>query len=132
MRHKEILKTLKKEFRNYEKIAFAYLFGSFVKYPERAKDIDIAVFVKGKIPSKFERKLSLELSKKVRKDVEIFVLNDMPLILLSEVFRTGILLFSRNEKERIDFESKKLTEVQEFNEIIEYYNLMRCKRYESG
>ncbi len=132
MGYKKMLKMLRKELQSNKKILFAYLFGSFATYPNYARDIDIAVFVNGRISRNFERKLSSSLSKKVKKDIDVFVLNEMPLLFLSEVFRTGVLLFSRNERKRIEFETKKLTEVQEFNDLIEYYNLMRCKRYEAG
>ncbi|HDH91534.1 MAG TPA: nucleotidyltransferase domain-containing protein [Candidatus Aenigmarchaeota archaeon] len=57
-----------------KRILFAYVYGSFVKNKKYARDIDIAVFVKGKVSSYFERKLAMKISKKIGKEVEVRVL----------------------------------------------------------
>ncbi len=129
MEPEKVYQILKEELSKHRSIVFAYVFGSFVKYSEYAKDIDIAVFVSGKIRRNFERELSLLLSRKLGKEVEVFVLNDKPLLFLSEVFRNCKLVFSRDERKRIAFESFVLPEIQDFNELIRIYNEARCKRY---
>ncbi len=127
-----MLKALEEALKKEKRVLFAYLFGSFVKHPEMANDIDVAVYVKGRFSPFLERKLSTKLSKKLGKEVDVFVLNEKPLLFLSEVFRTGRLIFSRDERRRIKFETEKLREVLDFNKLMEYYDRMRCKRYEAG
>ena len=55
MKDKRIIESLRRELSKNKKTLFAYLFGSFAKFPRYAKDIDVAVFIKGKIPSDFEK-----------------------------------------------------------------------------
>ena len=121
----KIVKILSKE----KKILFAYLFGSYLENRKYAKDIDIAIFVKGKASKDFERKLARKLSNEVKKDIDIFILNKVPLIFLLQIFKNSKLIFSRDEKKRIEFETRKLREVQDFNEFMKVYDKMRFKRY---
>ncbi len=115
--------------RRDRRILFAYLFGSFVRNREYAKDIDIAVYVKGKIPLRYEQKLALEIEKNVKKPVDVIVLNDKPLLIIMEVLRTGKLIFSRDEKARVNFETHMLPIIFDFNELMKEYDRRRLERY---
>ena len=57
---RKIREVLKKE----KAVVFAYLYGSFVRNEKYAKDIDIAVFVRGKTSLNFERRLAMEISER--------------------------------------------------------------------
>jgi hypothetical protein len=115
--------------KDKENIVFAYLYGSFVRNKKYAKDIDIAIFVKGKIKPNFERKLAARISKEIGKDVEVIILNDKPLLFISEVLKNCKLIFSRNEKSRVKYESFMLGQIQSFNELMKEYDLKRFERY---
>jgi predicted nucleotidyltransferase len=121
----KIRKILKKE----KQIAFAYLFGSYLKNPEYSNDIDIAIFVKNKPKLGYELELSLKIEKEIKKSVEIIVLNDKPLLIISEVLRNGKLIFSRDEKSRVKFETENLSNILSFNELMKEFDRMRFERY---
>jgi len=121
----KIRKILKKE----KNVAFAYVFGSFLKKPEYSNDIDIAVFLKNKAKANYEMKLSLKIEKAVKKPVEIISLNDKPLLIVSEVFRNGRLIFSRDEKQRVAFETSMLGNILSFNELMKEFEQKRLERY---
>jgi uncharacterized protein len=121
----KIRKILKKE----KQIAFAYLFGSYLQNPEYSNDIDIAIFVKNKPKLGYELELSLKIEKEIKKSVEIIVLNDKPLLIISEVLRNGKLIFSRDEKSRVKFETENLSNILSFNELMKEFDRMRFERY---
>ena len=75
-----------------KRVEFGYLFGSFVRGEDR-KDSDIAVFVKDYegLPLNFEQKLALKIEQKIKKQVEIVVINQAPTSLLLEVLKQIII-----------------------------------------
>ena len=115
--------------RGDKRILFAYLFGSFVRNKDYANDIDIAVFVKGRIPIGYERRLALKIEKNVKMPVDVVVLNDKPLLLIMEVLRTGKLIFSRDERARVKFETRMLPLIFDFDELMKEYDRKRLERY---
>jgi len=124
-----MIEKIRKVLSREKKVEFAYLFGSFVKSRKYAHDIDIAVYVKGRIPADFERKLALKLEEAVGKAVDVVVLNDKPILLTGEVLRSSKLIFSKNEKLRVRFETEKISEYLAFNELMKEYDKMRSERY---
>jgi predicted nucleotidyltransferase len=121
----EIRKILKKE----KRIVFAYLFGSALQKPEYANDIDIAIFVENKPKLRYEAELGLKIEKAIKKQVDVIVLNDKPLLIISEVLRNGRLIFSRDEKRRVKFETANLSEILSFNELMKEFEKRRFERY---
>jgi len=116
--------VLKKE----KNVLFAYLFGSYATSPEYANDIDIAVYLKRLTP-KCEINLAMKIEKEIKKETEVIALNDKPLIIIAEVLRTGKLIFSRDEKKRVDFETRILPEIFDFNELMREFDEKRFERY---
>jgi predicted nucleotidyltransferase len=131
MEKEEILRKIAEVLKKEKKVAFAYLFGSFLlnKY---SNDIDLAVYVKGKVDVNFESRLALKLEKEIGKEFDVFVINDKPTLFLSEVFRRGKLVFSRDENLRVKFETEKLPEVLEYNELIKQFDEKRFEKYGIG
>ena len=124
-----MIEKIKKVLEKEKRVQFAYLFGSFAKNKKYAHDVDIAVYVKGKIPTNFERKLALKLEKVVGKPVDVIVINNKPLLTIGEVLKASELIFSKNEKLRIRFETEKIGEYLDFNELMKEYDKMRFERY---
>ena len=93
-------------------ISFAYIFGSFVR-TDNYHDIDIAVLLKNdfdkndlkKFPYGYESMLISELTHILRVKVDFIVMNDADITLQQRVINKGILLFSKNDKERISYEN---------------------------
>ena len=89
-----LLDELKKILEGVKGILFAYVYGSFIK-KELFRDIDIAIWIKdNEDPFKYEVDLKVP--------VDIHVLNKAPITFKHVVFTEGKLLFSMDEKTRIE------------------------------
>lgn len=124
----KIREVLKKE----KYMAFAYLFGSYLRNPKYSNDIDIAVFLKGKVKPRYESELALKIEKGTRKSVDVIILNGKPLAIVSEVLRNGKLIFSKGDKLRVNFETKAMDEILSFNELMKEFDEKRFERYGIG
>jgi predicted nucleotidyltransferase len=131
MEKEEIIRKIAEVLKKEKKVVFAYLFGSFLS-SKYANDIDLAVYVKGKVAANFEARLALKLEKEIGKEFDVFVINDKPTLFLSEVFRRGKLVFSRDENLRVRFETEKLPEVLEYNELMRRFDEKRFEKYGIG
>jgi len=58
------------------------------------------------------------LEKEIEKEFDVFIINGKPTLFLSEVFRSSKLVFSGNESLGVRFETEKLSEFQEYNELM--------------
>ncbi len=126
-----IAKILEKE----PEILFAYIFGSYAKGIQSEKsDIDIAVYLKDErilekdplFPSRLAIKIEKILAEK--KIVDVRVLNGSTLRFKNQVLRYGKLLFSKDEKKRIEFETLSLDHYYDFKPHLEMYDAARRPR----
>lgn len=106
-----------------EEIIFAYLHGSFLE--DYFRDVDVAVYLM-KVGSKkevlqYELSLERELEEITGFPVDIRIINYAPLSFRFKVIRDGILLFSKDERIRSDFESLSIVEYHDFNFIRKMY-----------
>ena len=51
-----------------------------------------------------------------------------PLSILSEILKHGKVIFSRDERERVRFETFMLGEIQYYNEIMKVFDEVRLKK----
>lgn len=125
-----ISKILEKE----PDILFAYLFGSYAKGIQNKKsDIDIAIYLKDEkileknplYPSRVAIKIERELGEK--RILDIRVLNGSTLRFKNQVLY-GKLLFSKDEKKRIQFETSSLDEYFDFKPHLDMYDNARKAR----
>ena len=112
----EVKQIAKKALKKNSNVKFAYLFGSYSdgSYNERS-DIDIALYLDN---YSFDKQLSIsfELSKALKKDVDLLILNSAKnLYLLDNVLQKGILL--KDNEKRVDFELKKHHQFIDFIEF---------------
>lgn len=106
---KEVEKILKRYCQKRQGILLAYIFGSTVKYPEKARDLDIAFLLDDKELMgdylKVKTEIQFELAALLgRGDVDIVILNDASLLLRHEVLKNGSLLFEKDIEIRCNFE----------------------------
>ncbi|MCK4732433.1 MAG: nucleotidyltransferase domain-containing protein [Methanophagales archaeon] len=104
-------------------ILFAYLHGSF--FEGSFRDVDVAVYM-GEEKSKREvLKCELELERELEEVVgfptDVRILNHAPLCFKFKVIERGVLLFSKDERYRCDFESLTMVEYHDFNFHREIY-----------
>lgn len=123
---KMIIKKIKKIFQKRKGILFCYLFGSFAYNNFNSKsDIDLAVYLNNEeMADFFDERLELisEISQVLKKQADVLVLNTAPLFLKFVVLKEGKLIFSKDEKQRIDFELKTMNNYFDFKPILEKYN----------
>jgi predicted nucleotidyltransferase len=110
---KEVVETIKRELEKRDEITFAYIHGSFLF--GNFRDIDIAIYLGDNIGKTvhYELQLEVELGKLIGLPVDVRVLNSAPLSFRFNAIR-GLLLFSRDERARTDFEASTISEYHDF------------------
>jgi predicted nucleotidyltransferase len=109
------------------KVAFAYLFGSQAKGEVGPlSDIDIAVGFDESVASdqRFDLRLEVlgELTDLFKSDdIDLVVLNDAPPLLAHRVLKEGLLLFSADEKARLEFETRAVLKYLDWKPYLEKY-----------
>ena len=110
---KKITSCLKDE----DKIIFAYLHGSFLE--DRFRDIDIGIYLNVDLSKKrvlkYELVLEYELTERLLYPCDIRILNHAPLYFRVSVIKKGVLLFSKDENKRADFECLSMVEYHDFD-----------------
>jgi len=97
-------------------ITAAYLFGSFAdgSFNDRS-DVDLALYLK-KVDFDTQLKISFDLSKVLKKDVDLVVLNKAKnLYLLDDIIQKGIVI--KDSDKRVDFELRKHHQFLDFVEF---------------
>jgi len=134
--HLYYVETISKVLEKEPDILFAYLFGSYAKgIQDEKSDIDIAIYLKDEkliekdplYPSRIAIKIERELAGKRMIDVRI--LNGSTLRFRNQVLRYGKLLFSRDEKKRIAFETSSLDQYFDFKPHFDRYDAARKARF---
>ena len=104
-----------------ENILFAYLFGSYSKNEQTQKsDIDIAIYL-DTYSLDTELQITYELSKLLKKNVDITILNKVKnTFLLESIFKDGIVL--KDNELRTDFELIKQHDILDYKAFKRYVN----------
>ncbi len=101
-------------------------FGHFV-------DVDIAILLMEQIKSEqfldYQLYFFSELARRLDSDsIDVVILNQASLILKSQVIRYGQILFSRDEKSRITFETRAVMDYLDFKKFDEVQNQALSRR----
>jgi len=107
---KAVKEAIRAVLKNHEEILFAYLHGSFVK-KDAFHDIDVAIYLERMPASVLEYELQMEtdLMEALRKYIiDVRVLNGAPLSFKYNVIKDGIVLLSKDDDKRADFEEKTI------------------------
>jgi predicted nucleotidyltransferase len=116
MNTQNITSRLEKHMYSMDNIVFAYLFGSYVKGTQsESSDVDIALYLKdSSLDSKLQT--SYELSKLLKKDVDLVVVNEVKNIyLLEDIIYNSIVL--KDSESRFDFELSRQHDILDFKEF---------------
>ncbi len=109
---KRALPQIKRVFSQEKALVAVYLYGSYVTdRAHEGSDVDIALLLKPQTKMPLEK--LLELMEKMEEvtslhPVDLRILNEMSLSMQGEILIRGALLYSKNEKNRVDFEIKTL------------------------
>ncbi|MEM2136220.1 MAG: nucleotidyltransferase domain-containing protein [Candidatus Jordarchaeaceae archaeon] len=102
-----------------EEILFAYIYGSFLE--GRFRDVDVAIYLDSERDVRYALNLEGELEECVGVPVDVRILNSASLPFKFRVISQGILLFSRDEGRRSNFESLTMAEYHDFKFYREMY-----------
>lgn len=123
----EVFKTLRRVLRKEKPILFAYIHGSFLE-SDGFNDIDVAAYVDERrfrddySLFHYELRLATNLDRALNGfPVDVRLLNRMPPSFRYGVVHQGLLLFSRNEVRRIDFECRTRKLFWDFIPHIEFF-----------
>jgi hypothetical protein len=103
MARQEIIQQLKQLLAEQPEVQFAYLHGSFIE-GLASNDVDVALYVHPLPADLFDytMTLSMTLTRRLRRPVDIQALNNAPLGFQHQVLQ-GQLLFARNESQLTDY-----------------------------
>ena len=124
MKREKMINEIKKELLKRKEIIFAYLFGSFLEN-EKYNDIDIGIYIKEstiKEEASFDYSISLsgELSYRLGIDVDLKIMNFLPLGVVKNILQ-GHLLFTRNRLFLEEYIEKKSLEYMDYFELSKEY-----------
>ena len=119
-----MINEIKKDLLKRKEIIFAYLFGSFLEN-EKYNDIDIGIYIKEgtiKEEASFDYSISLsgELSYRLGIDVDLKIMNFLPLGVVKNILQ-GHLLFTRNRLFLEEYIEKKSLEYMDYFELSKEY-----------
>ena len=111
-------RRIKEIFSRYPEVIAAYLFGSLAAGREKRKsDADVAVILEENIHKAramtIQLQLMADLEDVYNREVEVVLLNETSLFLISEVLK-GKLIYDSNPIKRAEFESIKRREYFDF------------------
>ncbi len=108
-------------------ILFAYLYGSYAtELTHPFSDLDIGIYIENLPASKhleLELSISLEIDSNMGGEVgsEVRIINNLPLVITGKIITDGVLIYSRNEVVRVDFETAVRSEYFDFLPVIHRY-----------
>lgn len=113
----------------------AYLAGSLSNRATfgQLSDIDVAILLMDQIKTDqfldYQLYFLSELTKRLESDaVDVVILNQASLLLKLQVIKYGQILFSRNEKQRVSFETKAVMDYLDFKKFDEIQNKALSRR----
>ena len=108
-------------------VLFAYLYGSYAKgLSHPFSDLDVGIYVEGLDKGScldLELSLALRIDEKLNHTVqwEVRVLNHLPLAVKGRILADGELIYSRDEMNRIEFETQVRKAYFDFLPVIHAY-----------
>ena len=134
----ELFTKLSENLQKEPSILFTYIFGSFGKgKPGPLSDLDIAIFLDSS-SELLEKKMDLigKVTEIMGTDeVDLVLLNESPLSLRFEVLRTGRVLFSKDEAQRISFVARTYQSYCDFEPYRKFFwenTMMRLREGKFG
>lgn len=123
----DIIKKSQDILLQFNVILFAYIFGSYVQNKLRKdSDIDIAIYLEGKVDLDEYMKIKMLLSDNLKREVDLVILNHATPLLKFEVYRNNILLFAHDKTAESKFKVKTLFE---YSDIKKYLDLVYQKKH---
>ena len=128
-----LAERLKQSLERDKDVLFAYVYGSAAYDPDLpGGDIDLAVYLKPSDMEEYikkEAELTASLVSLLGTDnVDLRILNVLPLVLQYRILKEGILLLGQDETERVEFETSIMIRFFELKPYLDEYRLMLSQR----
>jgi len=129
----QLKEGIKEVLKGHEEILVAYLYGSTVKgYKGKRSDIDVGLLLKEnfKAEALYPARIAGEIKQKcgLDQEVDVRILNERPYRFLHQVIRTGEIILSTDERERVRFETSVIDRYIDFKPFYEQYDEKRRQR----
>ncbi len=108
----KVVKKLADILKKREEVIFAYIHGSFLK--GNFRDVDVAIYLTESRDVFYEIELEVELEETLKLPVDVRILNSAPLSFRFGVIKNGLILFSKDEQVRVEFETRTISEYHDF------------------
>ena len=126
----EIKNTLNGYLQKHPEIEVAYIFGSLSQGKTNAlSDIDIVIFTDSQqINNKtyrygYQAEILTDLIKLLKtNNIDLVILNKANTLLKHRVLHHGILIYSKNEREHINFQIDTINKYNDFKQLIKPHN----------
>lgn len=106
--------------KKYDKIVFAYLFGSYTKGNIRKNsDVDVAIYLSDTMDTYEYLGIKMDLSDELKREVDLVILNDATPLLKYEIYRNNILLFTNDKAMESKFKVKTLFEYDDMKRYLD-------------
>jgi len=130
---KGLICRIRESLDHEKEIIFVYLYGSSVYDPALSGgDIDIAVYVEPSSMNEYLRReaylTDLLISQLHTDEIDLRILNVLPLVLQYSILRDGILVLSRDEIQRADFETSIMIRFFELKPYLDEHWLMLSQK----
>jgi len=124
---------IKEVLKGHEEILVAYLYGSPVKgYEGKRSDIDVGLLLKEDFEAEalYPARIAREIKEKcgLDQEVDVRILNKRAHHFLHQVIRGGEVILSKDERERVRFETSVIDEYIDFKPFYEQYDEKRRER----
>lgn len=133
--HPDITVKIREVVDIHPEVVAAYLYGSYAKGMETGEsDIDVALLLSEHFNQSalYPFKIASEMEKKLKRKVDVRILNDAPPSFLNQVFKYGKVVYSRDEKKRVSFEAQAMRAYLDIKPIHLEYNRIRRMRLHAG
>jgi len=122
----EIVNILNKYFQKHPEVEVAYIFGSVARERTNSlSDIDIAIIIDSQQINEeaysygYRAEIQADLIKLLKtNNIDLVILNEANTLLKHRVVYFGRIIYSRNEKKRIEFQTDTINKYNDFKQLI--------------
>lgn len=77
----------------------------------------------------YESEIALEIERAIGRNVDVRVVNGAPIRFINQVLKYGKLIFAKDDKQRVKFETMAIDKYLDFKPFLSEYDRMRNKRW---